>query len=258
MRQEIAQSAGKEQEPFLLTLQAQAGCAKGQVKAARISYAHAASVYESRGLKDSGASAWLGQATCEAEIGLLSDARQTINKALAASDSPDLRGHAAYVFALTGDTARAQNLIDAQVKEWPLDTFLNQAYAPGVSAIIDIDRNHAVQAVEVLNSAMPFELSAGPIAAPYFVPYLRGQAFLQARDGAKAAIEFQTILDHQGIDPPNPRYTLAHLGLARACALQGDTAKAKLAYQDFFAAWKDADADLPLLKTAKAEYEKLK
>lgn len=258
MRQEIAQSAGKAQEPVLLSLQAQGECAKGQVKAARASYAHAASVYEARGLKDSGASARLGQAICEAEIGLLPEARQTINRALAASDSPDLRGHAAYVFALTGDTARAQTLLDAQVKEWPLDTFLNQAYAPGVRAVIDIDQNHALQAVEVLSSATPFELSAGPIAAPYFVPYLRGQALLHARDGAKAAIEYQTILDHQGIDPTNPRYTLAHLGLGRAYAMQGDTAKAKLAYQDFLAAWKDADADLPLLKEAKAEYEKLK
>jgi eukaryotic-like serine/threonine-protein kinase len=87
---------------------------------------------------------------------------------------------------------------------------------------------------------------------------VRGEAFLRAHDGAKAAVEYQKILDHQGLDPVSIDFPLAHLGLARAYALQGDAAKAKIAYQDFFAAWKDADPDVPVLKTAKAEYEKLK
>jgi tetratricopeptide (TPR) repeat protein len=78
------------------------------------------------------------------------------------------------------------------------------------------------------------------------------------RDGAKAAAEFQRILDHLGAAGFSPEYPLARLNLGRAYALQGDTAKARTAYQDFFAAWKDADPDVPILKTAKAEYEKLK
>ena len=87
--------------------------------------------------------------------------------------------------------------------------------------------------------------------------YFRGEAFLKAHEGAKAAAEYQRILDHQGVDPTNPFYTLARLGLGRACALQGDQTKAKTAYQDFVAAWKDADSDVPILKEAKAEYAKL-
>jgi eukaryotic-like serine/threonine-protein kinase len=78
------------------------------------------------------------------------------------------------------------------------------------------------------------------------------------KDGAKAAAEYQKILDHRGTDPVNVIYNLSRLGLGRALALQGNTAAAKSAYQDFFAAWKDADPDVPVLKQAKAEYEKLK
>ena len=91
----------------------------------------------------------------------------------------------------------------------------------------------------------------------YWPMYVRGEAYLHLQDGAKAAAEYQKILDHRGIDPTSPLYTLARLGSGRAYALQGDKAKAKAAYQDFFAAWKDADPDVPILKEAKAEYAKL-
>jgi tetratricopeptide (TPR) repeat protein len=87
--------------------------------------------------------------------------------------------------------------------------------------------------------------------------YLRGEAYLDQRDGAKALAEFQKIADHRGHAPTSPLYSLARLGSARAYALQGDAIKAKSAYQDFIAAWKDADPDVPILKQAKAEYAKL-
>ena len=95
-------------------------------------------------------------------------------------------------------------------------------------------------------------------ASFYYQNYLRGQAYLGERNGAEASREFQTILDHRGWYPLSPLYPLAHLGLARAATLVGDTAKSRKAYQDFFALWKDADADLPILIVAKKEYEKLK
>ena len=104
------------------------------------------------------------------------------------------------------------------------------------------------------DSAKPYELGRGNIA----VIVIRGEAFLQLHDGAKAAGEYQRILDHRGIEPTGWAYSLAHLWLGRAYALQGDTGKAKAAYQDFFAVWKDADGDVPVLKAARAEYEKLK
>jgi eukaryotic-like serine/threonine-protein kinase len=88
--------------------------------------------------------------------------------------------------------------------------------------------------------------------------YVRGQVYLAAHRGSEAAFEFQKILDHRGVVLNEPIGALAHLGLARAHALQGDTTKAKAAYEDFLALWKDADPDVPILKQAKAEYAKLK
>jgi hypothetical protein len=109
-----------------------------------------------------------------------------------------------------------------------------------------------------LEVAAPYEFGTGPGTAGYFVSYLRGEAYLRMKDGAKAAVEYQKILAHRGTDPIDATYNLAHLGLGRAYALQDNTASAKSAYQDFFVAWKDADPDVPILKLARAEYEKLR
>jgi hypothetical protein len=87
--------------------------------------------------------------------------------------------------------------------------------------------------------------------------YLRGDAYLAAKQGTAAVNEFQKILDHTGVVGNEPLAALAHLGLGRAHSLAGDSAKSKTAYQDFFALWKDADPEIPILKEAKAEYAKL-
>jgi len=94
--------------------------------------------------------------------------------------------------------------------------------------------------------------------AGIWLTYVRGQIYLRQKAGNEAAAEFQKILDHRGIEPSSPLYPLAHLGLARASVLSGDTAKARKEYQDFLALWKDADADLPVVQQAKDEYAKLK
>src|SRR5215470_6806666 len=86
---------------------------------------------------------------------------------------------------------------------------------------------------------------------------VRGQALTAARRYAEAAAEFQKILDHRGIVGLDPIGALAHLQLGRVLALSGDKAKARVAYQTFLALWKDADPDVPLLKSAKAEYDRL-
>jgi tetratricopeptide (TPR) repeat protein len=111
---------------------------------------------------------------------------------------------------------------------------------------------------EVLVALEPTKaLAIGAGFASYWPAYLRGGALLQLNQGDKAAAEYQKILDHQGIDPTSPLFSLAHLGLGRAYAVQGDITKAKTAYQDFFAVWKDADPQPPVLTQAKAEYAKL-
>jgi eukaryotic-like serine/threonine-protein kinase len=123
---------------------------------------------------------------------------------------------------------------------------------PEVRAAIAISRSNGAAAVEALKSAQRYaKTNIGSV-------YLRGLAYLQLKQGKEAAAEFQQVIERKGVLPPSIHHPTAQLGLARALALQGDTAKARAAYQDFFALWKDADPDIPILIAAKAEYAKLK
>jgi ATP/maltotriose-dependent transcriptional regulator MalT len=125
---------------------------------------------------------------------------------------------------------------------------------------MELNGQNSTQAVVDLEAAAPYELGGPPpIQSGTMYPvYIRGQARLAALNGAAAATEFQKFLDHRGLSLNYPLGALAHLGIARAYALSGDTAKAKTAYNDFFTLWKDADPDIPILQQAKAEYAKLK
>jgi predicted Zn-dependent protease len=125
---------------------------------------------------------------------------------------------------------------------------------PTVKAAIKLADGNAAEAVTLLEPTLGYELGN---EGPLYPPYLRGQAYLRAHNGTAATIEFQKILDHPGMVANDPIGAFAHLGLARACALKGDTARARAAYQDFLTLWKDADPDIPILKEAKAEYAKL-
>jgi tetratricopeptide (TPR) repeat protein len=254
MQQELKQAVGKPSEGVLIFISAQGLCAKGKLKAAKESYARAVDVSQARGLKEYGALILAGEATCEAEAGFPQEARQSMNAALAVSEDFNSRAAAAILFARIGDNARSAKMAEDLHKEFPVDTLLNQEQLPTVRAIGSLQRNQPAEAVAALDSAKPYELGTGGFGAIA----LRGDAFLHLHDGAKAALEYQKILDHRGVNAMSMFIPLAHLGLGRAYALQGDGAKAKIAYQDFFAEWKDADPDIPLLKTAKAEYEKLK
>jgi eukaryotic-like serine/threonine-protein kinase len=254
MRHEVERAAGKVEEPTVLLFQARGECALGEIKKARESFAHAASAAEARGSKERGAGVLAAEASCDAETGFPQEARQAMNAALALSENINSRTAAAVLFARIGDAAQSGKLAEGLAKEFPYATLINQVQLPTARAMISLEHNQPSEAVAALDSATPYELAASGIGAMS----VRGEAFLRLSDGAKAAAEYQKILDHRGIDPTGWLYSLAHLGLGRAYALQGDTAKAKVAYQDFFAIWKDADADVPVLKTARAEYEKLK
>ena len=258
MRQEVERALEQPQVPVVLLLQAQSECAQGRVKKARSSYARAVSTAKIHNHLEFAASAMAAEATCDSELGFPKEAHQIMTAALALSDGKDSRSSAAYVFAREGDSAQSQKLVGELKKEWPFDTLLNQVWLPLAQATNDIQRNQPAEAIARLESAAPYEWGGPPFGALYWSIYIRGEALLKARDGVKAAAEYQKILDHRGIDPTSPLYSLARLGVGRAYALQGDSAKAKLAYHDFVALWKDADQDLPVLKAAKAEYEKLK
>lgn len=160
-------------------------------------------------------------------------------------------------FAIAGDTASAQALADDLARRYPDDTLVNFNFLPTIRAQIALNRNDPSKAIDLLESARPYELSdvswgfLGPV-------YVRGEAYLMAHQGAEASSEFQKILDHRGIVGNFPTGALAHLQLGRAYAVMGENVKAKTAYQDFFTLLKDADPDIPILQQAKAEYSRLK
>ena len=130
----------------------------------------------------------------------------------------------------------------------------NDYWLPAINAAIEMNRHNPAKAIETLQAAVPFELY--PRGALWAV-HLRALAYLSQQQGREAAAEFQKLLDHRGIVGSYRQGALAHLGLARAYAMQRDTARARAAYQDFLTLWKDADPDIPILKQNKAEYAKL-
>ena len=162
---------------------------------------------------------------------------------------------AARALALAGDVKRAEKLATELNKRFPLDTIVQRYWLPTIRAAVALDRKNAKEAIEMLRVVSPYELGSVGWLEPV---YVRGQAYLMLQNGGGAAAEFHKILDRRRIVTLNPVGALAHVGLARAYALQGDTAESRAAYQDFFTLWKDADQDIPILKQARSEYAKLK
>jgi eukaryotic-like serine/threonine-protein kinase len=254
----LEQSRGKPEESFLLLFVALGTDARGKVQAARQIWEHDRSLSSDPSEKDLVATILVWEATDDAWLGYPSDVRQKVGQALQLSKDPSLCGYAAADLAVAGDEAKATSLVSEISHDFPDNRFLQQVELPMALATIQLEKNQPAEAVSTLEPVRPYEWGTGPNSAGVVPNHLRGMAYLKLHDGAKAATEFQSILDHRGVAATDPAYTLAHLNLGRAYALQGNSAKAKTAYQDFFAAWKEADPDVPILKTAKEEYEKLK
>jgi len=167
-------------------------------------------------------------------------------------------GRPALALAMCGDAAQAEKLAVETSKRFPNGILWNAVQLPQIRAAIELQRGQPAKAVELLASASPYE-RAYPEAV-----YLRGLAYLRLQMGAEAATEFRKILDHKGASwgstwrYPNwgLYYSISYVGLARGSALEGNAANARRAFQDFFALWKDADRDIPILKQAQAEYAK--
>jgi len=165
---------------------------------------------------------------------------------------------AGLALALAGDSNMAENLASELNNTFPLDTTVQGYWLPTIKAALALGRNNPGLAVEVLKAASPNEFGQPAMVNAFLNPvYVRGEAYLALRNGSAAAAQFQNIIDHRGVAVNSPVGALAHLGLARAYALQGDTPKAHAKYQDFLSLWKDADPDVPILKEAKAEYARL-
>jgi len=195
----------------------------------------------------------------EALVGKADWATEDAQSALSEIKGKHGEGFCAIAYALAGDSANANRLINDLTKRFPQDTVVQSQYLPMSRAALVLNRGDGLAAINTLSPASAYELghTNDDFTFALYPVYLRGEAYLVAKNGTAAAGEFQKILDHSGVIGNEPIGALAHLGLGRAYALSSDSEKAKTAYQDFFALWKNADPDAPILKEAKAEYAKL-
>ena len=262
MQRQLAWAMGKPgAEDFFLSVQSDTEAYAGRLEKARELSRRAADVAKRNDQKETAALWLLDAALREAEVGNTAQARQQATSALALASTSDLQVLAALAFARGGDTSRAQTMADDLNKRSPLNTILNGYWLPTIRAAIALDGKHPEKAMELLQAALAYELGqpspAAQVGGTLYPVYVRGEAYLAAGQGQQAAAEFQKLIDHRGIVQNFVLGALAHLQLGRARALSGDKESARKDYQDFFALWKDADPDIPILKEAKAEYAKL-
>jgi len=260
MAQLVSAAMGKPgAEDLMLATQADTEGWYGKLKSAHELTKRAMDSAQQNDAKESAAEYQAAAALREVESGNREQARAEAKAALRLASNRDVRVMAALALARAGDTAGAEKLAGELDKTFPLDTLVQRYWLPTIRAGVALERQDPNRAIELLRVASMIELSdlTGNLAIFMSPAYVRGEAYLMLRDGHRAAAEFQKFIDHRGVVMNFPWGALARLGLARAYAFQGDTAKARAAYQDFLRLWKDADPDIPSLKEAKAEYAKL-
>jgi serine/threonine protein kinase/tetratricopeptide (TPR) repeat protein len=236
----------------VLQLQVDMAAARGQIGSARQLNAELIESLKRMDLAAVAAAQWNGAGFCEASVGYPERGVEAANAALQLAQSWDVKLDAAKILALAGDEQKAQTLVAEVIKERPLDALVQTLDVPFFRASIDLRHKNSSAAIQDLAPATPYQAGR-----PAQINLLRGEAYLAAGRPADAAAEFKKVLARRDLKPFNYRYALAQLGAARAAAASGDASGARTAYQDFLALWKDADPDIPILKTAKAEYAKL-
>jgi hypothetical protein len=238
--------AGRPAEYISLGLQAANRNAHGQRRESRNLFQRAADIALREGLRN----ATYDFQEADAQADALAGNCQTVRRL----------GRPALALALCGDAAGAEKLAAVTSKLFPHGAIWNAVQLPGIRAAIALSRNQPAESLQLLASASPYERSYLDAV------YLNGLAYLRLHRGEEAAAEFRKIVDHKGANWASAWrypywaqfYSLSYLGMARASAFSGNTAKARKAFQDFFELWKDADADLPVLKQAKAEFARLR
>jgi serine/threonine protein kinase len=249
-------------EDWMLHAESLVQARSGRVQAATRLSRRALDMAQQTGQRERAATYQAAEAVWQAFFGDAPAAKRGATAALQLSNGRDVEYGSAFALALAGDLPRAQSLAADLERRFPEDTSVQFNYLPALRALFALNHGEPAKAIELLQVAVPCELAVPAVDFNAFFGglypvYVRGEAHLAAGQGAEAAVEFQEVLDHPGIVFSDPIGALAHLQLGRAYVLQGDTAKAKAAYQDFLTLWKDADPDIPILKQARAEYAKL-
>jgi serine/threonine protein kinase/tetratricopeptide (TPR) repeat protein len=259
MERQAAWAQGKEGiEDTFLSMQSDTQAYYGHLKKAQELSRQAVESAKRAGSKETAGLWQVNAALREAEFGNTSAAKQGVDAALALAPGHDIKILAALALARIGDGSRAKSFIGDLAKSDPSSTVLNAYWLPVIQSAIELSQNSPGRAKSLLEVTTPYELGS-PSPFGYLYPaYVRGQADLLAHDGNAARAEFQKVIDHPGIVLNYPTGALAFVQLGRAEAITGDMAKARTAYQKFFALWKDADRDIPILRNAKTEYAKLR
>ena len=255
MQRQVERAKGREDEYAVVETVAEVAASSGRLNAARASYQQAVDIARRGKLEEAAAAILAREAIHEAEWGNSKVARDDAMTALSRNRGRNTLVLAGRALALAGEAKEADAIARELVRENPENTLVNTTHVPVIRAGIALSQGNPGKAIEILQTATPYEFGYASGVAPN---YLRGLAYLKLRRGKEAAGEFQKILDHRGVCmQPFATCALAHLQLGRARAEAGDTSGARTACQDFFALWKDADPDVPILKEAKTEYAKL-
>ena len=249
----LAWAKGKPGEYTFLDLQARALQSEGKLRLSSELTQQALEMERNQNLHEIELSD-LGQlAMVQADFGVCEQARKNA-ATIPTGKLRDAAAFAGFVFATCGEAAKAEIVVSELGKNYPLDTLVQKLTIPQIRARVELQRGDGAKAIEQLRPTEAYQFGYIADGKPV---YLRGLAYLQAKQGSQAVAEFQKIFDHKPAFGASPYVSLARLGLARALVLSGDSAKARIAYQDFFTKWKDADPDIPILKEARAEYAKL-
>jgi eukaryotic-like serine/threonine-protein kinase len=266
MEREAAQNPeGRDAGDWISNARGSIAAYSGHLEDARKMSRLAADLARASGRSETRALYEADAAVREALFGNVSMATQSARGALVLSRSRDVESRAGFALALAGESSQSQMIADDLARRFPEDTLVQFTYLPMLRALRALNRNRPTDAIELLRAAIPYELgspSAGGSEAllgtgALYPAYVRGMAYLAARQGREAATEFQKILAHRGIVISDPIGALAHLQIARAYALSGDPVKTKSAYNDFARLWRDADPGIPVLEQAKEEWTKL-
>jgi eukaryotic-like serine/threonine-protein kinase len=235
----------------------------GRLQAARQSSSRAVVLALQEGKREEAASYQAARAVWEAVCGNAAEGKRSAMAALELSQGRDVQYAAGLALGLSGDLSRSEALAGDLERRLPEDTFVKFTYAPVLRAFAALAQGKPADSVERLQIALRYELAVNGLNFNHFYlgglhsAHVRGEALVAAHRYAEAAAEFQKILDHRGIVALDPIGALAHWRLGRVFALSGDKTKAKAAYEAFLSLWKDADLDVPILKSAKVEYARL-
>ena len=257
MQKEKTWSVGKDSEPWILRFLSDYQASKGHLRLASDYDRQATDAGNRMGIAELASWAMCAEALHAGEMGYPEIEKQRAAETLRLPGERFAKACAAEAFADSGDLTQAQKLLGELQKDFPADTDIKNISGPSAQAIVLAHQKKYPEAIAVLEPARNYELGFPFYSAAFYPIYTRGKIYLEMKDGRNAALEFQKILDHRSLYSPSELMPLAELGLARAYVLQGDSGKAKVAYQNFFAEWKDADPGIPVMVAAKAEYGKL-